>query len=60
MGEPTLILFLILSKIIVKLFIVKNKIDHNNFDNRIVLFEYHWADVPFGWAVRPFRSLSTL
>ena len=27
---------------------------------RDVLFEYHRAVVPFGWAVRPVRSLSTL
>ena len=25
-----------------------------------VLFEYRWAVVPFGWAIRPARSLSTL
>ena len=28
--------------------------------DRDVLFEYHRAVVPFGWAVRPVRSLSTL
>ena len=27
---------------------------------RDVLCEYHRAVVPFGWAVRPIRSLSTL
>ena len=29
-------------------------------ENRDVLFEYHQAVVPFGWVVRPVRSLSTL
>ena len=27
---------------------------------RDVLYEYHWAVVPFCWAVRQFRSLSTI
>ena len=30
------------------------------FLNRVVLFEYHRAVVPFCWAVRPIGSLSTL
>ena len=29
-------------------------------DGRDVLFEYHQVVVPFCWAVRPVRSLSTL
>ena len=30
------------------------------FENRDVLFEYHWVVVPFCCAVRAVRSLSTL
>ena len=41
-----------------KIWFYQNLRIHNN--NRDVLFEYHRAGVPFSWAVRPVRSLSTL